>query len=175
MSGSAPSGQKGATSFEERRPPTALEGSFIPLSHRKMADMDSLKTRVPDVELKCAAGASINPSHLAGHDLIILFAPGSKSRAADELEEYYALSDRLAYYDAYMIAVCHDADKAPLSRLAIATDPMLEAWRELSRSERRFRHKDGAVFLFGRGGCLRQSWEGPGHAREVFAALEERG
>jgi hypothetical protein len=141
-----------------------------------MAGMpDSLKTRVPDIELQCAAGTSINPSHLAGHDLVILFAPGGKSRAAEEIEEYYALSDRLAYFDAYIIAICDGADNAPLSRLAIASDPTLEAWREFSRSERRFRHKDGAVFLFGRGGCLRQSWAGPGHAQEVFAALDERG
>jgi hypothetical protein len=136
---------------------------------------DTFKAGIPDIELRCAAGASINPSHLAGHDLIILFTPAGKSGAATELEKYYALADRLAYVDAYIIAIGDGADHAPLSRLAIASDPTLEAWRACSGSARPFRHKDGAVFLFGRGGCLRQSWAGSGHARDVFAALEDRG
>lgn len=139
-----------------------------------MPEMNTLG--LPDVELAGANGASVNPSHFAGHDLVVLFCPSDRQAAARELAEYNELADALAYNDAYMIAVC-DADAGePASRITVAFDAerAWEAFGTCSGNDLGASNAEGAVFLFGRGGCLRQVWEGTGHASQVMKSLGDR-
>lgn len=131
---------------------------------------------LPDIELAGAKGRTVNPSYFAGHDLVVLFCPVDGAAAARELAEYNASADALAYNDAYMVAVCSSEVGSPASRTLVATD-VERAWNAFSgclgKSERP-RRDEGAVFLFGRGGCLRHVWPGVGHAKEVVRWLGER-
>lgn len=135
---------------------------------------DARRGGIPDIALLRDDGGCVNPSQFAGHDLVVLFPPAGKPEAAKEFEDFCALADCLAYNDAYLIAIGSCGDKKAPSRVAIVSDPELAAWKEFSSSEQQPRREGGAVFLFSRGGCLRRSWNGPGHAQEVFAALEDR-
>jgi peroxiredoxin len=141
-----------------------------------MSMQDPRTLGLPDVELAGAQGATVNPSNFAGHDLIVLFCPANRQEAARELAEYNALADALAYNDAYMVAVCDpDAGKAA-SRISIASDAE-HAWDAFGKclsKNQRASTSEGATFLFGRGGCLREVWQGVGHASEVMEALGER-
>lgn len=130
----------------------------------------------PDVELPGLHGHMVNPANFAGHDLVVLFCPSDPEAAARELAEYNALSDGLAFNDAYMVAVCSPETGAPASRVALAVDSE-RAWAAFSSScgkRNRLYPVDGMVFLFGRGGCLRKIWNGTGHASKVRQALGER-
>jgi hypothetical protein len=131
---------------------------------------------VPDIELAGAEGRTVNPSDFAGHDLVVLFCPADRQSAARELADYNALADALAYNDAYMIAVCGPEAGLPASRISVATDAE-RAWEAFSScigKRERPSQAEGAVFLFGRGGCLRQMRPGVGHAKEVGQWLGER-
>lgn len=130
----------------------------------------------PDVELTGRQGHMVNPANFAGHDLVVLFCPSDSNAAAQELAEYHALAEGLTYNDAYMIAICNREARPPASRIVLATDidRAWDAFSQCSSKRRRPYPDDGAVFLFGRGGCLRKSWEGAGHAREVMRTLAER-
>jgi peroxiredoxin len=131
---------------------------------------------LPDVELAGVQGAKVNPSNFAGHDLVVLFCPKDRQAAARELADYNALADSLAYNDAYMVAVCDPNAGEPASRICIASDSE-HAWAAFSHclgKSQRASTAAGAAFLFGRGGCLRQMWQGVGHATEVAQALGER-
>ena len=128
---------------------------------------------IPDLELT----DGVNPSDFAGHDLVMLFCPDDTEAAAQELADYNALADQLAYNDAYMVAVCSKTAEAPASRVLTARDAEGRAWDAFSKClspHMRPAPAEGAVFLFGRGGCLRQVWPGSGHAKEVVQALNER-
>jgi hypothetical protein len=131
---------------------------------------------VPDIELAGAKGGTVNPSDFAGHDLVVLFCPADRQAAARELADYNALADALACNDAYMVAVCEPEAGLPASRISVAIDAE-RAWEAFSNclSKRKPpNHDEGAVFLFGRGGCLRQARLGVGHAKEVVRWLDER-
>lgn len=131
---------------------------------------------VPDIELAGAKGRTVNPSDFAGHDLVVLFCPADRQAAARELADYNALADALAYNDAYMVAVCEPEAGLPASRISVTTDAK-RAWEAFSNclsKRERPSHDEGAVFLFGRGGCLRQVRPGVGHAKEVARWLGER-
>lgn len=81
------------------------------------------------------------------------------------------------YNDAWMIAVCDDTKTLPASRITLAADMDLGAWRvfgECLDPPEQLPRDDGAVFLFGRGGCVTRAWRGPGHANEVVGELGER-
>lgn len=139
-----------------------------------MPDAQSLG--LPDVELAGAEGRSVNPSHFAGHDLVVLFCPADRDAAARELAAYNAITGDLAYNDAYMIAVCDAGAGEPASRICIAsdTDHAWEAFRPCLDGHQQSSVTSGAAFLFGRGGCLRKVWRGCGYAAEVAEALGER-
>ena len=132
---------------------------------------------LPDINLVGEHGQAVNPRDFAGHDLLVLFCPANLEAASCELAEYNSLADSLAYNDAYMIAICDPKAGFPASRVTMASDPDHVAWgafgiclppAEQASSEA------GAVFLIGRGGCLKQSWQGIGHVQEVREALGER-
>jgi len=132
---------------------------------------------LPDIELSGANGARVNPSDFAGHELIVLFCPNKLLDATQELMEFNALSDALAFNDAYMIAICDPKAGSPASRVTLASDPEGFAWNLLAEclsQQERAEADKGAVFLMGRGGCLKRSWHGAGHAQSVRQALGER-
>ena len=130
----------------------------------------------PDIELAGQRGGTVNPANFAGHDLVVLFCPADPQAAAQELADYNALADALAFNDAYMVAICDRESGSPASRIALATniDRAWDAFGGCSSKRERPEPGEGAVYLFGRGGCLRQIWEGVGHAKEVAQALGER-
>lgn len=131
---------------------------------------------IPDIELAGQHGATVNPSNFAGHDLIVLFCPAEPLAAASELASYNALADALAYNDAFMVAVCCAEAGSPASRILISPDSE-RAWDAFGKcldGTEHLRTGQGGVLLFGRGGCLRQTWHGTGHAGEVIRALGER-
>jgi peroxiredoxin len=132
---------------------------------------------LPDIELPGAKGATVNPANFAGHDMVVLFCPAARQAAAGELAAYNSLAERLAFNEAYMIAVCDPEAGAPASRILLATDPEQRAWKafgECVGKNERPSPGEGAVYLFGRGGCLRRIWQGTGHADEVMHWLGER-
>jgi peroxiredoxin len=131
---------------------------------------------IPDIELAGQQGGTVNPSNFLGHDLILLFCPAEPLAAASELASFNSLADALAYNDAFMIAVCCAEAGSPASRILISTDAerARDAFGKCLDGAKRLHTDQGGVLLFGRGGCLRQSWHGTGHAREVIQALGER-
>jgi peroxiredoxin len=132
---------------------------------------------LPDIELSGANGSRVNPSDFAGHELIVLFCPAKLPDATQELAEYNALADAIAFNDAYMIAICDPKAGSPASRVTLASDPQGLAWNLLAEClspQERMEPDKGAAFLMGRGGCLKRSWHGSGHAQSVRHALGER-
>jgi hypothetical protein len=131
---------------------------------------------VPHVDLTSQQGGTVNPADFAGHELVMLFCPAEKEAAVAELAAYNALSDALAYNDAYMVAICGAEAGPPASRIVVSADMGL-AWHALAKCLDGTKKPDpdeGAVLLFGRGGCLTKVWRGVGHANEVAEALGER-
>lgn len=132
---------------------------------------------LPDVDLVGEHGKRVNPRDFAGHELVVLFCPADHDDAVSELAEYNALADALSYKDGYLVAVCGPGTGLPASRVTIATDPQRQAWSAFSKSlasDEQTCPEGGATFLMGRGGCLKQSWQGAGHAADVRRALGER-
>jgi hypothetical protein len=132
---------------------------------------------LPDIELAGMKGTTVNPASFAGHDMVVLFCPADRQAAAGELAAYNSLAERLAFNDAYMVAVCDPEAGAPASRISVARDPEKRAWNAFSKCVHKNERPppgEGAVFLFGRGGCLRRAWQGTGHAEEVMRQLGER-
>jgi peroxiredoxin len=132
---------------------------------------------IPDLELPLPKGGTVNPTDFVGHELVVLFPPLDRAAAARELADYNRHADQLSYNDAWMIAVANDTETQPASRITLAVDPHLAAWRAFGDSldpSKRFPREEGAVFLFGRGGCLTRAWQGSGHASDVVKELGER-
>lgn len=132
---------------------------------------------IPDIELASEQDRTVNPANFAGHDLVVLFCPADSEAAALELADYNAVADALAYNDAYLVAICDPEAGTPASRISVASDPEQRAWDAFGGCVSRHKRPklgEGAVLLFGRGGCLRQCWNGIGHAKEVAEALGER-
>jgi hypothetical protein len=131
---------------------------------------------VPDVELAGQQGSKVNPADFAGHELVMLFCPAGKHAAAAELAAYNGVAEVLAYNDAYMVAICCAEAGSPASRILLSSDTE-RAWAALGKcldGNERLDPDEGAVLLFGRGGCLTKVWRGVGHANEVAKALGER-
>lgn len=132
---------------------------------------------IPDVELSCGPGKTLNPTHFAGHPLVMLFCPAEQAAAERELAAYNGLSDALANTDSYLVAISGRGAVTPASRVSIVQDPKQRAWnairQKLGGNDGR-QLTEGAVILFGRGGCLNRAWTGAGHVGEVKQALGER-
>lgn len=131
---------------------------------------------VPDVDLAGQQGNNLNPADFAGHELVMLFCPAEQEAAVAELAAYNGLSDALAYNDAYLVAICQAEAGTPASRILVSNDSD-RAWNALGKcldGTERPDPDEGAVLLFGRGGCLTKVWRGVGHANEVAQALGER-
>lgn len=131
---------------------------------------------LPDVDLAGQQGGKVNPADFAGHDLVMLLCPADKSAAATELAAYNGLANALAYNDAYMVAICCAEAGAPASRILVSNDSE-RAWQAVGKcldGTDKPDPEEGAVLLFGRGGCLTKVWRGVGHANEIAKALGER-
>lgn len=112
---------------------------------------------IPDIELPLATGGTVNPAYFVGHELVVLFCPLDRVAAARELADFNRHADQLSYNDAWMIAVCDDTKTLPATRMTLAEDPDLSAWKAFGESldpPEQLPREEGAVFLFGRGGCL---------------------
>lgn len=132
---------------------------------------------IPDIALPRPQGGTVNPSDFAGHELVVLFCPLDHEAAQREVADYNRLAERLSYNDAWMIAVGDGGHVEPASRIAFAAETDLAAWRAFGESldpPQLLPRDEGAVFLFGRGGCLTRAWLGPGHASEVASELGKR-
>lgn len=131
---------------------------------------------IPDIELAGLHGGTVNPSDFAGHGLVVLLCPTEPLAAASELASFNALAGALMHNDAYMVAVCRAEAGSPASRILISADSerAWEAFGKCLEGSEGLRTDEGGVLLFGRGGCLRQSWQGTGHAKDVIQALGER-
>lgn len=132
---------------------------------------------IPDIELLLPNGGTVNPTDFVGHELVVLFCPLDRDAAARELADYDRYADQFSFNDAWMIAVCDDTEALPASRITIAADPDLGAWRafgECLDPPEQLPREDGAVFLFGRGGCVTRAWRGSGHANDVVKELGKR-
>ena len=132
---------------------------------------------IPDIDLPLAKGGTVNPSDFAGHELVVLFCPLDPSAAERELADYNRNTDWFSYDDAWMIAVGGGTNAVPASRMTLATEPDRRAWEAFGETmdpPKRLPREEGAVFLFGRGGCLTRAWLGPGHAGVVVSELGKR-
>lgn len=135
---------------------------------------------IPDIELSRSDGGTINPAHLVGHELVVLFCPTKAEVAVREIEAYARHAQDLCDNDAWIIGINNIPELVQRKAgdhgnpIAIASDPEHLAWAEfkgLLKPSARTGPEDGAVFLFGRGGVLRRAWQGSGHAAEVLREL----
>ena len=141
--------------------------------------MDEVRLRfgIPDIELSCPDGRSVNPSTFVGHQLVVLFLPLEEGAAVREIGDYASFAQDFLDNDAWVLNIVKEANPSFAVRggcHALASDPNDEAWRAFGRLGERRRsrpRKGGAVYLFGRGGGLMRAWSGPGHARDVVREL----
>ena len=136
-----------------------------------------LRCGIPDVDLACASGGTINPASFAGHRLIVLFLPDNESAASRELEDYSRCAADFVACDAWLLPVSNQHMASAASHavpLVTAIDPEQIAWAAFQRLAKgaRYEREDGAVFLFGRGGDLDQAWFGRGNAHKVASELK---
>lgn len=135
---------------------------------------------IPDVELERPGEGIVNPANFIGHELVVLFCPTDPDAAAREVADYALHIDELCQSDAWILGVCDDEELScehGKPSLTMARDRERFAWdafQNLLKRSKRTSREAGAVFLFDRGGGLRQSWANSGHARDVARAVLER-
>ena len=129
---------------------------------------------IPNIDLPWSCGGTVNPSSFAGHQLLVLFLPTRQRDAAAEFDSYEKLIDNLAETDAWFLVIGKKASRgSEKQRIPIATDPNEKAWKAFNKIAKRtdLDRKEGAAFLFSRGGGFHQVWPGQGHSREVVREL----
>ena len=140
----------------------------------------ALRFGIPDIELRCASGATVNPAGFAGHELVILFCPVDPAEAAREISSYRSRCADFVGYDAWVLAIgeeCADVEGQGPDRILTIKDPQRGAWealRALIDPKEALDRKSGATFFFTRGGNLHRSWSGPGHVQDVLWELRNR-
>lgn len=136
-----------------------------------------LKFGIPNIELGSAAGAKVNPSSFAGHDLIVLFCPLDPDAACGEIGAYLARSAEFVDHDAWLLTIAENCGDAAVDggvRVLTVPDPDRHAWvafRDLTPHAEEMDRGSGATFLFTRGGNLHRYWHGSGHVDEVLTEL----
>lgn len=142
--------------------------------------MDAAHTRygIPDVELQKQGGGTVNPADFIGHEIVILFCSADREAAARDVADYALHRKDLCDSDAWIIGVCDEVDPpCEHTSFTMARDRDRLAWhafQDLLEPHRRTPREEGAVFLFDRGGGLRRSWAGSGHATDVARAVRQR-
>lgn len=136
-----------------------------------------LKFGIPDLELGCTSGSTINPATFAGHELIALFCPLDPSEADKELAAYGRHRAEFVERDAWLLTFADECGELAVdggSRLLTIPDGDRHAWvafRDLTEHPEEFDRSSGATFLFTRGGSLHRFWHGAGHVDELLAEL----
>ena len=136
---------------------------------------------IPDVELQRPGGVTVNPADFAGHQLVVLFCPADREAAALDVADYALHMKDLCDTDAWIIGICDEKEPRcghGASSFTMARDSERLAWdafQNLLGPRDRTSRDEGAVFLFDRGGGLRRSWAGSGHASDVARAVRQRG
>ena len=139
----------------------------------------NLKFGIPDLELTCASGATINPAGFAGHALIAVFLPDDPETAAREMSLLRKTCTDFADSDGWILAFGNHNERVDgdtTARILTISDPGRRAWtafRDLTDGLETIDRGRGATFLFTRGGNLQRYWEGPGHADEILQALRK--
>lgn len=137
-----------------------------------------LKFGIPDLDLTCESGVTVNPSSFAGHELIVLFCPDDSEQAAQEMRLYRRHCADIVGRDAWILAFGDECETAAVdgtTRILTVPDLNRRAWtafRDLTDCPEAFERGSGAVFLFTRGGNLHRYWHGPGHVHQVLAELQ---
>ena len=144
--------------------------------------MDDVQLRygIPDVELDCPKGGTVNPTTFVGHQLVIVFLPTDEAAALREIGDYASYSSELTANDAWVLGIVQQERPSAAIMAAghgLVSDPDCSAWRAFQRllkvAESHDRH-DGAVYLFGRGGALQRAWLGSGFADDVVRELRRQ-
>lgn len=136
-----------------------------------------LKFGIPDIELPCSAGGTVNPASFAGHVLVVLFCPIAAEREAAEVAEYRKLSPELGAYGGWLMFVSGSSslsERDPPRAVDAACDSDGSAWAafcEIAPPDLKLDRSEGAAFLFARGGSLQRVWPGRGHAADVLGEL----
>jgi peroxiredoxin len=142
--------------------------------------MDSARTRygIPDVELQKPGGGTVNPANFIGHEIVVLFCPADREEAARDVAQYALHMKDLCDSDAWIIGICDEVElPCEHASFTMARDRDRLAWdafQGLQNSRKPTPREEGAVFLFDRGGGLRRSWAGSGHASDVARAVGQR-
>ena len=142
--------------------------------------MDSAHTRygIPDVELQKPRGGTVNPANFIGHEIVVLFCAADRDAAARDVADYALHMKDLSDSDAWIIGICGEAElPCEHASFTMARDRDRVAWdafQELLEPRKRTPREEGAVFLFDRGGGMRRSWAGSGHASDVARAVGQR-
>jgi hypothetical protein len=144
-----------------------------------MMTQNALRFGIPDVELSCTFGLTINPSSFAGHELVVVFCPTDPVQAARSLSTYRQRIAEFVDHDAWILVIgdpsAQEGTKGPERVLAIL-DPDQHAWlafRNLTDRPEAFDRETGATYFFTRGGNLHRFWHGPAHIDDVLSELRE--
>ena len=138
-----------------------------------------LRFGIPDVELRCTFGLSINPSSFAGHELVVVFCPADPAEAAKEISAYRRRIAEFVDHDAWILAIgdaCAQEEAKGPERVLAILDPDHQAWfafRDLTDCPEAFDRERGATFFFTRGGNLHRFWHGPAHVDDVLSELPD--
>jgi peroxiredoxin len=135
-----------------------------------------LNHEIPDIDLPWTAGGTMNPSSLAGHQLVVLFLPEDLNQQLTELKSYERVADQLSRTDAWVLAIGGPRHDRAETDTPIALDPDGQAWGAFKgfAADAKLDRAAGAVFFFTRGGACHRVWAGPGQAPDVVQELLSR-
>lgn len=137
----------------------------------------TLKFGIPDVDLRCASGRTVNPSSFVGHELVVLFGPLDPDAAEREIAAYRHHCEEFVDRDSWLLVFTeHEQSSSVDGQDRILRIPDLDrhawvAFRDLTHHAEEMDRSSGATFLFTRGGGLHRYWHGAGHVDEVLAEL----
>ena len=145
--------------------------------------MDDVQLRfgIPDLELNCVRGGTINPAAFVGHELTVLFLPADETAAIRQLQDYRQHAHHFSDCDAWVLDIVQEQEPSAAilaASPALALDPEHIAWNAFERLlSAGVRHpwQMGGVYLFGRGGGLQRAWFGTSGADEVVRELNAPG
>ena len=134
---------------------------------------------IPDIRLPRVGGGAINPSDFVGHELVVFFCPAGAADAKAEVDSFRSRAAAFADAGAWVIGILGEGaverhEPAGTAEIALAGDPDGSAWaafESLLAEEQRGEERNGATFLFARGGSLDAAWPGSGRAEEALRAL----
>lgn len=137
--------------------------------------------RIPDVVLQRTGGGEINPSALAGQELVVIFCPAAPAAAMREIESYRALAREFQDHGVWLLGVLADGIEPPRPSpgepcIALARDSSGAAWSAFAPwlDGDEAQRTQGATFLFTHWGGFDRAWAGTGHAAKVLEAARKR-